>query len=76
MTFIAAPVTAHADSPLKASSTAAGSDEAADTVRRRAFALLPGVQTELLLFSPISFPAKPGWPNFAPCANAACKSAS
>lgn len=64
MEFVAALASAHADSPLKASPTQSGSEEASDTVRRRAMALLPTTKSELIMFSPYFIPGEPGLEEF------------
>ena len=64
MQWIAAPATAHADSPLKASMTLADSPAAEDTVRRRAMALLPQAHSEVIMFSPYFIPGDEGIAEF------------
>jgi putative cardiolipin synthase len=64
MQWIAAPATAHADSPLKASLSLANSAAAEDTVRRRAMALLPHAHSEIIMFSPYFIPGDEGIAEF------------
>ncbi len=64
MQWIAAPATAHADSPLKASLSLADSAAAEDTVRRRAMALLPSAHHEIIMFSPYFIPGDEGLAEF------------